>query len=87
MITLLIVVLYLIGFVLAYGRAYASMYCIDLKYPDLLQEEYQILYAHMSNTRFAFSVAWSSWFGFLVGVVMKYIYDDAYWFRYRIHAR
>lgn len=69
---ILIILVYLVGAVLAYGRCYAGFYEIDENYPMLPP----------SIDRFAFIPALLSWLGFLVGLVIYVFNSERYFLKF-----
>jgi len=62
----LIIVIYLIGYLLCYGRAYASMYNIDRHYCKDIRP-------NLNSDRFPVVISLFSWIGLLAGTIIYFL--------------
>lgn len=74
---MILIILYIIGCILAYGRVAASFYCIDRQFIESLEPE--PLFSRPGVAVLVILVTLLSWAGFIMGI-MQYCMSNDYYF-------
>lgn len=70
-----IILFYLIGCILAYGRSYASFYIIDEKFIDSLPPK-------STDDNFNIAISLFSWVSFITGIFIYFMDNEKYFLKY-----